>query len=100
MHKCVTLPLLRVLLAGCGKNEPIPSRPGGAALPSIQPRAGGDMILLPGCSFTMGDRGGREDETPHVVSVSAFYLDKVPVTQELYSKVMGVNPSKRKDPKC
>ena len=47
----------------------------------------------------MGDKSGRPDETPHNTSVSAFYFDKVPVTQELYEKVMGVNPSKRKDPK-
>jgi hypothetical protein len=48
----------------------------------------------------MGDSAGREDETPHEVAISAFYLDKLPVTQELYTKVMGVNPSKRKDSKC
>ena len=38
---------------------------------------------------------GRPDETPHTVSVNSFYLDKYPVTQELYEKVMGVNPSKQ-----
>jgi formylglycine-generating enzyme required for sulfatase activity len=58
------------------------------------------MVLAPGGTFTMGQAGGREDETAHAVAVSEFYIDKVPVTQELYEKVMGVNPSKRKDPKC
>jgi formylglycine-generating enzyme required for sulfatase activity len=60
---------------------------------------GGAMVLIPAGSFTMGDGSGRPDETPHRVSISAFYLDKYAVTQELYEKVMGVNPSKRKDPK-
>jgi formylglycine-generating enzyme required for sulfatase activity len=66
----------------------------------IQAKAGGELVLLPAGTFSMGDGAGREDETPHEVSVSSFYLDKLPVTQELYSKVMGVNPSKRKDPAC
>ena len=57
------------------------------------------MVLIPAGTFTMGDVGGRPDERPHEVAVSAFYLDKVPVTQELYEKVMGVNPAKRKAPK-
>jgi formylglycine-generating enzyme required for sulfatase activity len=89
-----------VMAGGCGKNAP--DRPDGdvPVLPVLEAKAGGEMILLPAGSFTMGDVGGREDETPHTVSVSAFYLDKFFVTQELYTKVMGVNPSKRKDPKC
>jgi formylglycine-generating enzyme required for sulfatase activity len=55
------------------------------------------MVLIPEGTFTMGDSAGRVNETPHSVSVSSFFLDKTPVTQELYEKVMGVNPSKRKD---
>src|SRR5439155_19709478 len=58
------------------------------------------MVLIPAGTFIMGDGTGRPDEAPHRVAVSAFYLDTVPVTQERYEKVMGVNPSKRKDPKC
>jgi formylglycine-generating enzyme required for sulfatase activity/Tol biopolymer transport system component len=54
------------------------------------------MVLIPAGSFTMGDSAGRPDETPHEVTVNAFYIDKLPVTQELYEHVMGVNPSKRK----
>jgi formylglycine-generating enzyme required for sulfatase activity len=54
------------------------------------------MVLVPTGSFTMGDSAGRPDETSHEVTVSAFYMDKFPVTQELYEKVMHVNPSKRK----
>jgi formylglycine-generating enzyme required for sulfatase activity len=54
------------------------------------------MVLVPGGSFMMGDHDGRPDEKPHTVSVSSFYIDKYLVTQELYEKIMGVNPSKRK----
>ena len=61
--------------------------------------SGGEMVLIPAGTFTMGDGAGRPDETPHTVSVSAFYLDKYPVTQELYEKVMGVNPSKQQGKK-
>ncbi len=79
-----------VVAAGCGKSDSV--RPAGEGNP-------GEMVLIPAGSFTMGDAAGRPDETPHRVSVSAFHLDKYAVTQELYEKVMGVNPSKRKDPK-
>ena len=88
------------VLSGCGKTDPTPPKVNVETLPVMQSKAGGGMVLIPAGSFTMGDAAGREDETPHEVSVSAFYLDKVPVTQELYTKVMGVNPSKRKEPTC
>jgi formylglycine-generating enzyme required for sulfatase activity len=90
------------VVAGCGKNDP--GRPdidgsGVEALPVLQPKSGGAMVLIPAGTFTMGDSSSRPDETPHRVSVNSFYLDKYPVTQEFYEKIMGVNPSKRKDPK-
>ncbi len=101
MHKYAALPLLAVFLAaGCSKNESVPAKVDILVLPVVQTAAGGDMVLIPAGSFTMGDSSGRADETPHEVSVSAFYLDKLPVTQGLYSKLMGINPSKRKDPRC
>jgi formylglycine-generating enzyme required for sulfatase activity len=101
MHKYAKSALLAVvLLAGCRKNESGPSKNDVQVLPVVESKAGGAMILLPAGAFQMGDNTGRPDETPHLVSISAFYVDKVPVTQELFSKVMGVNPSKRKDPQC
>jgi formylglycine-generating enzyme required for sulfatase activity len=74
-------------LAGCAHSEhsdPLLKDPAGA------------MVLIPAGTFTMGDRNGRPDETQHSVSVDVFYLDRFPVTQELYQEVMGVNPSKHK----
>jgi formylglycine-generating enzyme required for sulfatase activity len=86
--------------AGCGRNAPGPA---GAAtdvpnLAVVRPGTGGEMVMVPAGAFTMGDAAGRPDETPHPVSVSSFYLDRYPVTQELYEKVLAVNPSKRKAP--
>ena len=91
---------LIVLAAGCRRPDPTPPKVNVEVLPVITATAGGDMVLIPAGSFTMGDSAGREDETPHPVSVGSFYIDKLPVTQELFTKVMGVNPSYRKDPKC
>jgi formylglycine-generating enzyme required for sulfatase activity len=75
------------LVAGCGKSDQ------GNSAAKASP---GTMVLIPAGTFTMGDGAGRPDETRHTVSVSSFYLDKYPVTQELYERVMGVNPSKKK----
>jgi len=100
MSRTALLAFLAVVTvtAGCGKNNS--GRPNVAgpdeSLPSIQPKSGGEMVLLPSGSFRMGDSAGRPDETPHDVSVSSFYIDKHLVTQELYEKILGVNPSKRK----
>jgi formylglycine-generating enzyme required for sulfatase activity len=99
MSKTVLLVLAVVVAfsAGCGTNNSV--QPAGVAvesLPVLQSSSGGEMVLIPAGTFTMGDSTGRPDETPHAVSVSAFYLDRYPVTQELYEKVLGVNPSKRK----
>ena len=63
---------------------------------SLRPTSGGEMLLIPAGQFTMGQEGGRADETPHVVSISAFYMDRDLVTQALYKKIIGSNPSKQK----
>lgn len=55
-----------------------------------------EMVLVPGGWFVMGDEKGENDERPHKVYVSTFYIDQYPVTQEEFEKVMGANPSKRK----
>jgi formylglycine-generating enzyme required for sulfatase activity len=102
MHRLFSFALVVIVFvaAGCRRNEtPLP-KPDFEPT-SIKSQAGGELVLVPAGSFTMGDAAGREDEAPtHLVSVSAFYLDKVPITQELYTKVMGTNPSKRKEAKC
>jgi formylglycine-generating enzyme required for sulfatase activity len=97
----VTLLFITVLCltGGCGRQHADTSSGGGEGaetLPVFQPKSGGEMVLVAAGRFTMGDAGGRPDETLHEVSLEPFYLDRFPVTQELYEEVMGVNPSKRK----
>jgi formylglycine-generating enzyme len=89
MARNVTWALVTVIagVAGCAKNDP--------AGPGLN-RPADLMVLIPAGTFQMGDGAGRPDETPHTVPVNSFYLDKYPVTQELYEKIMGVNPSKNK----
>jgi formylglycine-generating enzyme required for sulfatase activity len=82
---------LLALALGCGKA----GAPGAAAAAPA-----GEMALLPAGEFTMGDPSGRPDETPHRVKIDAFYIDRTPVTQELFERVMGRNPSKRKEAKA
>lgn len=53
------------------------------------------MVSIPGGTFQMGDTDTHFlDEQPvHQVTVSAFYMDTVEVTQADYASLMGVNPS-------
>jgi formylglycine-generating enzyme required for sulfatase activity len=53
------------------------------------------MVRIADGSFIMGDKT-QVDAPPHEVAVSSFYMDKYPVTQEQYQKVMGANPSRWK----
>ena len=47
------------------------------------------MLRITGGAFDMGD----EKTKRHKVTVGDFWIDKYPVTQSLYHKVMGDNPS-------
>ncbi|MBM3992916.1 MAG: hypothetical protein FJ303_01990 [Planctomycetes bacterium] len=91
--------ILLTLTAGC-RRDAGKSQNDSKPADTITSKTGGELVLVPGGSFTMGDAAGREDETPHPVTVSAFYMDKHAVTQELYTKVMGTNPSKHVNVKC
>lgn len=69
------------------------------AVKVIGTKGGVEMILIPAGDFRMGSDKGRPDEKPvRKVVVSAFLLDKYPVTQKEYQRLMGENPSKWKDP--
>ncbi len=64
-----------------------------------------EMLLIPPGSFTMGSPtteakrpGDDEFETPHKVTLTQpYYLAKYELTQAQYEKVMGTNPSVKKD---
>lgn len=57
------------------------------------------MIGVKGGTFTMGATAElgvseRDDNKPHRVKLSSFYIGETEVTQELWKEVMGCNPSK------
>jgi serine/threonine-protein kinase len=49
------------------------------------------MLFVPGGTFTMGaDEGGEPDERPaHAVTLAAFWLDRVPVTNDDWAKCVA-----------
>jgi sulfatase modifying factor 1 len=57
-----------------------------------------EMVEIKGGKFMMGDKA-EADATPHEVTISGFIMDKYPVTQELFQKVTGSNPSRWKGDK-
>ncbi len=83
------LPGTLALFQGCKRKAP------DAVSSEIRTESGIKMVQLPGGWFTMGDEN-EVDAKPHKVFVSSFYIDKYPVTQEEYQRVMGENPSRWK----
>lgn len=52
------------------------------------------MVPVAGGRFNMGTADGEDDEFPaHSVSVDSFNMSTMEVTQELYKRIMGKNPS-------
>ncbi len=102
------------LLPGCERkaaHQP-PQTPAAATLAAATPIAAGtpkpdlapapvakdfhtNMVLIPGGRFLMGDKE-QIDAPPHEVVISPFQMDRYLVTQELFQKVMGSNPSRWK----
>ncbi len=102
------LALLVLAVVGCVKRtepDPTQGRPTADAsatsgLPQeIQTSGGVSMVLIPGGQFTMGHEGQLDASPPHPVTVSPFCMDRYEVTQELYERLMGKNPARRKGPK-
>ncbi len=50
----------------------------------------GNMVEIPGGTFTMGDADFRP---PHEVTLSSFKIGAMPITQRQYKEIMGTNPS-------
>ena len=95
---CALVPAFLVL-SGCANEDSSQLAGTDDTTRVLRPQSGGEMVLITGGQFTMGDPQGLADETPHEVYVDSFYMDKHPISQQLYESVMGVNPSKRKGPK-
>ena len=52
------------------------------------------MKAVPAGTFQMGNKNGYSSENPvHPVTLKAFWLGETEVTQELWTAVMGANPS-------
>jgi sulfatase modifying factor 1 len=90
------------LLIGCERQAPTESKERPTASPNStnatnQPGTAEEtqMVLIQAGRFLMGDRN-EVDAPPHEVAVSAFYMDKFLVTQQLYEKLVGENPSRWK----
>ena len=57
------------------------------------------MVAIPAGQFLMGVNAGPVDVKPaHPVKIDSFLMDQFEVTQEVYEKVTGTNPSRRKNP--
>jgi formylglycine-generating enzyme required for sulfatase activity len=93
--------LLAVLLgllgvSGCGRQTPEPASP---ATQTIKTACGMEMVSIPTGEFTMGVNDGPVDAKPaHTVNVKGFLMDQSEVTQAVYEKITGTNPSRRKSP--
>jgi len=56
------------------------------------------MLYIAGGTFMMGTSKGRSDEgPPHKVTLDGFEIGMTEVTQDLYQRVTGNNPSNWKD---
>ncbi|MHB1035287.1 MAG: formylglycine-generating enzyme family protein [Pirellulales bacterium] len=82
-------------LAGCNGRSSSDSSQGGSGAAASP----GDMVLVPAGEFSMGAEGAVDAAPVHKVAVAGFYMDKYEVTQDLYEKVTGKNPARRKGAK-
>jgi len=86
-----------LMLAGCGvqTKDATPARS-----QTPKPAGASEMVSIPAGEFTMGAEDGAVDAKPaHRVKIDAFLVDAHEVTQELYEKLIGANPSRRKSPR-
>ena len=86
-----------ILMTGCSR-QPVEST--ATDDHSIRTPCGLAMVLVPAGEFTMGAAQGPVDVKPaHPVKVAAFLLDQSEVTQDVYQKLIGKNPSRQKSPR-
>ncbi len=56
-----------------------------------------EMVIVEGGTFLMGSNDGMPSERPvHQVTIQSFFIGKYEVTQELWERVVGNNPSEFK----
>ena len=85
------------VLSGCGRQTG-ESQPAGTQV--LKTACGMDMVYIPPGQFIMGSNEGPIDTKPaHPAKVDGFLMDQYEITQEVYERVTGTNPSRRKHPK-
>jgi formylglycine-generating enzyme required for sulfatase activity len=95
--------LALALAVGCREPSHDLPKPADGQPPDALPReittpTGAVMVLVPGGEFLMGSDASVDSRHVRKVSVGSFYIDKYEVTQELYEKITGKNPSRHKGP--
>jgi formylglycine-generating enzyme required for sulfatase activity len=84
------------MMSGCSEKNKAPE-PADAHL--VKTACGMEMVNIPGGELIMGANDGPVDVKPaHRVKVDGFLMDQTLVTQNVYQKIMGTNPSRRKNP--
>jgi formylglycine-generating enzyme required for sulfatase activity len=88
--------LVLITVDGCGERT-TSQQPSGPK--TVKTPCGMEMVSIPAGQFAMGDNQGAIDTKPeHQVKLDTFLMDNSEVTQEVYQRVMGTNPSRRKNP--
>lgn len=78
----------------CVMLSPLASAQGGTAGMQKDCDVCPELVLIPPGSFTMGSTTGRSTERPeHKVTLNAFYMGRMEVTQAQWKAVMGSTPS-------
>jgi formylglycine-generating enzyme required for sulfatase activity len=94
---CAVALVAMAMMSGCGQKTEA-SKPADDHL--VKTACGMEMVNIPGGEFMMGANDGPGDVKPaHPVKVDGFLMDQTLVTQDVYQKMMGTNPSRRKKPK-
>jgi len=88
------------MFTGCGEKTQAPEKASEPASGNLVNTACGlAMARIPGGEFVMGADNGAVDAKPaHRVKVNGFLMDQTLVTQDVYQKITGTNPSRRKNP--
>jgi formylglycine-generating enzyme required for sulfatase activity len=89
--------LLALIVTGCGVQSSESERSDAQVLDT---KCGMPMVPIASGQFSMGVEEGPIDAKPaHLVKVEGFLMDRHEITQEIYQKVTGKNPSRRKNPR-
>jgi formylglycine-generating enzyme required for sulfatase activity len=84
------------VLSSCGRQTG-ETQPAGTQV--TQTASGLAMVSIPPGQFIMGSNEGASDTKPaHPVKVDGFLVDQYEITQQVYEKVTGTNPARRKNP--